>query len=132
MVNIFASVCFAALLYLCCLLLCVAVKKLIAKLPRRPAESKSEKPTESAVYYVTTPPKKAKKRPKSHTIPLKGAMLPSGTKVIASDKALTEIKRTAKPKLSQTAKKPTKATAAKRSGKGGYSTLSPSPQRRSK
>lgn len=68
---------------------------------------------QSVVYYITKPkPVHKKKRPKTHTIPIKGAIAPKGTVVITAPEIL-EKPGTAKRKTSAVKKQSEVKSASK-------------------
>lgn len=102
---------FCACYCFCFVILCALPKKQEEVKPIEQAQPSPPSTPKPTVYYVTSAPKRKKKRPKSNNIGLKGAMMPSGTVVIANPDA---IKKHAPKKATTTRKASsttTKATA---------------------
>ena len=145
MINFFAGVMLTALIFAVCFACCAALSIFLRsrsamQSPPEPPEAQQEqteaKPT---VYYLASPKKPKRKRPKSNTIGLKGALMPKGSVVIADADALQSnapVKRTTKTSASekQDSIKPpySKARTKSAAQKNQSPTRSPSPQRRSR
>ena len=98
MVNFFVGFISFAAIFAVCYIFCFALHRLKENMFKAktknidepkdiPPEQEQENPR---VYYIASPPKKRKKRPKTQSIGLKGAMMPKGTVVIADAKALAK------------------------------------------